>query len=160
MVSFAFIIWLSACFISKYTHDQHYLREFQGPNRLDIFQPSLHSRNFLNISIPKALTNRTGSVNQCLTRANRAKCITTCNYLSLLLIALACDVELNPGPEYPCGMCNQKVSWSHQGVCCDSCDAWFHASCQNINLTTQIVHEYAFSVECLTSAVAFSPLIT
>lgn len=132
MVPFAFIIWLLACFISKYTHDQHYVREFQGPNRLEIsFQPSLHSRNFLNISIAKSLTNRTGRANQCLTRANRAKYITTCNYLSLILIALACDVQLNPGPEYPCGMCNQELSWSLQGVCCDFCDA----CCQNINST-------------------------
>lgn len=87
----------------------------------------------------------TGSANQCLTRANRAKFNTTCNYLSLILIALACDVELNPGPEYPCGMCNQEVSWSHHGVCCDSCDAWFHASCQNINST---VYEALNNTNC------------
>lgn len=44
--------------------------------------------------------------NQCFIRVNRVKYIIICNYLSFIFIVLVCDVELNFGLEYLCGMCN------------------------------------------------------
>ena len=48
---------------------------------------------------------------------------------------LSGDVQLNPGPNasvYPCGICQESVTWSCKGICCDSCDIWFHRSCADV----------------------------
>ena len=100
------------------------LKEPQCPFEVS-FQSFLQSRDFVQVSMTNATTKLLDSSN------SRGKSPGT--YLSLLLIVLSFDVECNPGPVYPCGSCQLEVSWSHRGVCCDSCDAWFHASCQNIN---------------------------
>ena len=55
----------------------------------------------------------------------------------LLLILIAGDVELNPGPgtnpkpseHFPCAFCDKPVNWSDLGVCCDGCSMWHHKSC-------------------------------
>lgn len=36
----------------------------------------------------------------------------------------------------PCGACDQPVTWSQQGVECESCGTWFHAPCQQISSET------------------------
>ena len=57
-----------------------------------------------------------------------------------LLLMLAGDIELNPGPidwpakckysEYfPCGICECEVDWSDIAVECDECKKWYHRSC-------------------------------
>ena len=51
---------------------------------------------------------------------------------ALLAIMLSGDVQLHPGPNasvYPCGICQESVTWPCKGICCDSCDIWFHHSC-------------------------------
>jgi len=58
---------------------------------------------------------------------------------SILIILLAGDIELNPGPTraniFPCGLCDRPVTWSNEGVCCDCCSIWHHRSC--IELCTE-----------------------
>ena len=53
--------------------------------------------------------------------------------ICFLVIILAGDIELNPGPNnksvFPCGLCDLPVTWNCQGVCCDACDIWHHKSC-------------------------------
>ena len=51
-------------------------------------------------------------------------------YLSILLIANAGDVELNPGPKPACGLCDKTVRINQRGICCDSCNIWFHTKCK------------------------------
>ena len=34
-----------------------------------------------------------------------------------------------------CGTCSSPVTWDDQGICCDTCDRWHHATCQHINNT-------------------------
>ena len=34
--------------------------------------------------------------------------------------------------EYPCGTCDEAVTWEQQGIICETCDQWYHAGCQNI----------------------------
>jgi hypothetical protein len=57
-------------------------------------------------------------------------------YLTLAILNTSWDCELNPGPrplKYPCGICHKAVKWTTPGVCCDSCNKWYHKSCMGMN---------------------------
>ena len=55
----------------------------------------------------------------------RSPCIMLLNwrkrpfYLKLLL-SLSGDVHLNPGPDFPCGICGDSVLDEDKAMCCDS----------------------------------------
>ena len=56
--------------------------------------------------------------------------------LTCIFLLISGDIETNPGPQqkiYPCGICEQNVSWQCKGICCDNCGIWFHHSCVNVN---------------------------
>ena len=58
---------------------------------------------------------------------------TVCFAVILLLLTIAGDIELNPGPvRFPCGTCGRAVQTNQRGVCCDECNKWYHARCANI----------------------------
>ena len=57
-------------------------------------------------------------------------------YLSLLLVTLSSEIELNPGPSFPCGSCGIEVLDDDDAVSCDNCDYWYHIQCQNISTGT------------------------
>jgi hypothetical protein len=51
-------------------------------------------------------------------------------YMSFIILTLASDVELNPGPrtpKYVCQICHRAVTWGQKGVSCDDCNLWYHA---------------------------------
>ena len=53
-------------------------------------------------------------------------------YLSSLLLCLASDIEVNPGPytpKCPCNICQKAAKWGQQAIQCDGCDLWYHKSC-------------------------------
>ena len=53
------------------------------------------------------------------------------SYLVVLLI-LAGDTELNPGPrplKYPCLICKKAAKWGQDCLQCDQCDGWYHVNC-------------------------------
>ena len=57
------------------------------------------------------------------------------------MIAISNDVQANPRPPnesttYPCGTCDQPVTWDHRAVVCDTCDQWYHINCQDIHSGT------------------------
>ena len=58
---------------------------------------------------------------------------------ALLLLLIAGDVEVNPGPTiFPCGYCERAVDWSHRAVCCDECSFWYHKSCTDKDTHTAV----------------------
>ena len=56
--------------------------------------------------------------------------------LFILTLLLSNDVQQNPGPctnkIYQCGLCDAAVNWSDDGMCCDNCSIWHHASCMGL----------------------------
>ncbi|VDI20440.1 Hypothetical predicted protein [Mytilus galloprovincialis] len=38
--------------------------------------------------------------------------------------------------KYDCGFCKTEVCWSDKGIMCDSCDQWYHTSCQGVGNET------------------------
>ena len=71
------------------------------------------------------------------------------------LLAQCSDIETNPGPNtsqlrYPCGQCNQEVTWRQRGILCDNCNQWFHIDCQNIGDSTyECLSDSRFVWQCL-----------
>ena len=69
---------------------------------------------------------------------------------ALFLILLYDQVELNPGPLmsgslnlssiFPCGYCKDPVFWEQRGICCDSCDMWFHKDCVDMGSFTFLAY--------------------
>ena len=58
-------------------------------------------------------------------------------YLSLLLLANATDVELNPGPctrsNFQCQLCDCMVTSQQRGLACDDCHEWYHVECMHMS---------------------------
>ena len=53
-----------------------------------------------------------------------------------LLLALAGDIEANPGPRkprFPCGICSKAVRNTDSAVCCDECNLWVHNRCSGLS---------------------------
>ena len=57
-------------------------------------------------------------------------------YLCAILLSNSYAPEPNPGPrapKYPCGSCHKAVTWKTAGVCCDTCNIWYHKDCLGMN---------------------------
>ena len=81
----------------------------------------------------------------------------------LLLLLLAGDIEVNPGPvrkwKYPCGVCSAPVKSNQRGIQCDVCANWLHTRC--IGISNDLYEDLKLSDEswcckqCLDEAVPF-----
>ena len=49
-----------------------------------------------------------------------------------ILIILAVDIEMNPGPRFHCGLCKKYCKASDRLLECEECEKRFHASCSNL----------------------------
>ena len=49
-----------------------------------------------------------------------------------ILIVLAGDIEMNPGPRFQCAICKQYCKASDRLLECEKCEKRFHASCSNL----------------------------
>lgn len=59
-------------------------------------------------------------------------------YICSLLLAESYAPEPNPSPRnitYLCGICSKAVKWSTPGICCDTCDTWYHKECIGMSST-------------------------
>ena len=50
----------------------------------------------------------------------------------LILIILAGDIEMNPGPRFQCRTCKKYCKAAEKAVKCEDCEKRFHASCVNL----------------------------
>ena len=57
----------------------------------------------------------------------------TWNSLAVLLM-LAGDTEMNPGPRFQCRLCKQYCKASDKVVECDDCKKRFHATCSELGI--------------------------
>ena len=111
-----------------------------GTNRQHPFAcfQSLDVKNFLsyrNLSFSNAV-HFSGSSNYLHKKTTRVHSLTRSACLSKLLVLLAGDVELNPGPrkpKYPCIVCGKACTWNTPAVCCDDCDGWYHTDCMGMH---------------------------
>jgi hypothetical protein len=75
-------------------------------------------------------------------------------YLSMLLITTSNGINLNPGPEstvFLCGTCEEPVTWEDKAIMCDTCNQWYHTTCQSVNSQTynMLAEENAIAWDCL-----------
>ena len=64
-----------------------------------------------------------------------------CFWLNCLL-SLAGDIAVNPGPAcFPCTVCSPLCN-NQQGIQCDGCQRWSHASCAHVS------EEFYRQMEC------------
>ena len=50
-----------------------------------------------------------------------------------ILIILAGDIEMNPGPRFQCGLCKKYCKAPDRLLECEECEKRFHASCSNLS---------------------------
>jgi hypothetical protein len=52
--------------------------------------------------------------------------------------------------KWPCGTCNEAVTWRQKVICCDSCETCFHIKCQHIRSNIfRFIDASNISWECL-----------
>ena len=83
------------------------------------------SSNLFNVSKLALTSGRPYANPWKVTSGNDKQCT-----LSLLVIVLSGDTELNPGPiKYPAITCQRPVASNHRALGCESCDSWVHIKC-------------------------------
>ena len=80
-------------------------------------------------------------------------------YLSMMLILVSNDVNPHPGPGcsntnetvYPCGTCDQPVTWQERGIVSDTCNQWYHISCESMQTKSYLEHanDSAIAWDCI-----------
>lgn len=109
----------------------------------------------------------------CYVKRNTFKSNMMLAYLVMTVLMNSNDVQLNPGPAgaesvYPCGTCDQPVTWDDRAIICDTCDQWYHVNCQNVHTKTynELVTDSAIAWDCLTcncpnySTVCFDQIVS
>ena len=75
------------------------------------------------------------------------------NHSTLLILLLLLTGRCpNPGPIYPCGVCDANVTWRSTSYLCTSCRKWVHARCSGLTRSTH----YVFDVWCCPACSAVS----
>ena len=146
------LISILVCSAPPHTLDQNYYEKFDVDS--SSFSPislppnsGKFSLKFCNIDFISILfTSRNRTLESLFLNSNpfdvKTSSICNINFLEtnsdsrrwiVNLLFLAGDLELNPGPRDPCGVCNKQVKWTHKAVACDNCNIWYHKSCMVMN---------------------------
>ena len=48
----------------------------------------------------------------------------------------ALETEPRDDTRYPCGTCDESVTWNQRAVACETCGQWFHLGCQDLELSS------------------------
>ena len=107
----------------------YYSPEHFEPNFVFYMQIPTHPVALSFSLFPADLKTLLGKRNQNTTSLKKTVLV----YICMLYILHAGDTETNPGPEFPCKICNEECDWSRYAVQCDSCDAWYHADCMHMS---------------------------
>ena len=75
-------------------------------------------------------------------------------YISLLMVTMSNDAELNPGPripKYPCGSCGRAVRNNQNSIQCDGCGSWHHIECKGMKTEIHeiMVNHKSYSLSCI-----------
>ena len=97
----------------------------------------LSTIQFSNLSNLPICTQFIGSLRCSLPKSNGPVCRhkLVLLYLCSILNAQSYAPEPNPGPrpvKFPCAICHKAVEWTTPGVCCDSCEVWYHQECMGM----------------------------
>ena len=113
------------------------------------------STRFVSIAHHITSANKCANISTEPNQSNRA----VMTYLALFLITISNDVCMNPGPVsqsssdsiYPCGTCDRPVTWEDRGIVCDTCNQWYHVTCQSMcsGSYDKHVHDSAIAWDCL-----------
>ena len=59
--------------------------------------------------------------------------------------------DLIDSSHFPCGLCDVSVGWDDRGICCDTCNVWFHIDCQGMSSTMYGIYNLSKSIawECI-----------
>ena len=49
------------------------------------------------------------------------------------MLLISGDIQLNPGPSFPCKVCTKNVIQKHQILFCKSCNFWVHKKCSELS---------------------------
>ena len=55
--------------------------------------------------------------------------------LLILFLLMSGNVHPNPGPMFPCSMCDGNVTWWGKSVQCCTCSKWVHLRCSQLSLS-------------------------
>ena len=99
--------------------------------RVIFLNTDLSTIQFSNLSNLPICTQFIGSLRCSLPKSNGPVCRRklVLLYLCSILLAQSYAPEPNPGPrpvKFPYAICHKAVKWTTPGVCCDSCDVWYH----------------------------------
>ena len=76
-------------------------------------------------------------------------------YLVIILIQTSNhDINPNPGPDatiYQCDAGDQPVTWHDTGIVCDTCNQWYHISCQSTGTRSynEFANDSAIAWDCI-----------
>ena len=134
-------------FLHDYTLYREHDIPFSSPV-LDFGPPAIHVHVFLNSRIFRGVKP---IFRLCPSLGSSQPSSPKLNFGSdLFLILLSGQVEVNPGPPmsgslnlssiFPCGYCEDPVTWEQRGICCDSCDMWLHKDCVDMGSITFLAY--------------------
>ena len=55
--------------------------------------------------------------------------------LLILLLLMSGNIHPNPGPIFPCSVCDGNVTWRGKSVQCCTCSKWVHLRCSQLSLS-------------------------